>query len=61
MFVAVVLPGLWRDSEDFPRVIGFYPFTAGDVGVAAGDQVDDLLERVMEVSPFFFRDDKKQG
>lgn len=53
--VAVVLPCLWRDSEDFPRVFRFYPFAAGVVGVAAGYQVDDLLQRVMEVAPLFFR------
>lgn len=53
--VPVVLPCLWRDSEDFPRVFGFYPFAAGVVGVTAGDQVDDLLQRVMEVAPLFFR------
>lgn len=59
--VAVVLPCLWRDSEDFACIFGFYPFASGVVGVAAGDQVDDLLQRIMEVSPFFFRYDKKQG
>lgn len=36
-FVAVVLPCLWRDSEDFACIFGFYPFAAGVVGVAAGD------------------------
>lgn len=58
--VAIVLPGLWRDSEDFTGIFGFYPFAAGVVGVAAGDQVDDLLQRIMEISPLFFRDDKKK-
>ena len=53
--VAIVLPGLWRDSEDFPGVFGFYPFAAGVVGVAAGDQVDALLQCVMESAPLFFR------
>lgn len=53
--VAVVLPCLWRNSEDFPRVFGFYPFAAGVFGVAAGDQVDDLLQCVMESAPLFFR------
>lgn len=53
-FVAVVLPCLWRDTEDFPRVFRFYPFAAGVVGVAAGYQVDDLLQSVMEVAPLFF-------
>lgn len=57
--VAIVLPGLWRDSEDFTGIFGFYPFAAGVVGVAAGDQVDDLLQRIMEISPLFFRDDKR--
>ena len=57
--VAVVLPCLWRDSEDFACIFGFYPFASGVVGVAAGDQVDDLLQRIMEVAPFFFRYDKK--
>lgn len=53
--VSVVLPSLWRNSEDFPRVFGFYPFAAGVVGVATGDQVDDLLQCVMESAPLFFR------
>ena len=26
--VAVVLPGLWRDSEELAGGFGFYPFTA---------------------------------
>ena len=59
--VTVVLPCLWRDSEDFTGIFGFYPFAAGVVGVASGDQVHDVLQRIMEVSPFFFRYDKKQG
>ncbi len=53
--VAVVLPCLWRDSEDFACIFGFYPFASGVVGVASGDQVDDLLQRIMEVAPLFFR------
>ncbi len=53
--IPVVLPCLWRDSEDFPRVFRFYPLAAGVIGVAAGDQVDDLLQRIMEVAPLFFR------
>lgn len=57
--VAVVLPCLGRDSEDVASCFGFYPFASGVVGVAAGDQVDDLLQRIMEVAPFFFRYDKK--
>ena len=57
--VAVILPCLWRDSEDFACIFGFYPFASGVVGVAAADQVDDLLQRIMEVAPFFFRYDKK--
>ena len=57
--VAVVLPSLGRDSEDVASCFGFDPFASGVVGVAAGDQVDDLLQRIMEVAPFFFRYDKK--
>ena len=53
--VAVVLPCLWRDSEDFTCIFGFYPLSAGVVGVAAGYQVDDLLQCVMESAPLFFR------
>ena len=53
--VAVVLPCLGRDSEDVASCFGFDPFAAGVVGVTAGDQVDDLLQRVMEVAPLFFR------
>lgn len=53
--VAVVLPCLWRNSEDFACIFGFYPFATGVVGVAASYQVDDLLQRVMEVAPLFFR------
>ena len=57
--VAVVLPRLWRYPEDFACIFGFYPFAAGVFGVAAGYQVDDLLQRVMEVAPLFFRHVKK--
>lgn len=53
--VPVVLPCLWRDSEDFTRIIGFYPFAVGVISVAAGNQVDDLLQCVMESAPLFFR------
>ena len=53
--VTIVLPCLWRYPEDFPRIFGFYPFAAVVIGVTTGDQVDDLLQRVMEISPFFFR------
>lgn len=53
--VAVVLPCLWRDSEDFACIFGFNPLSAGVVGVAAGYQVDDLLQCVMESAPLFFR------
>ena len=35
--VAIVLPGLWRDSEDFPRVFGFYPFAVGIICIATGN------------------------
>lgn len=59
--VPVVLPCLWRDTEDFTGIFGFYPFAAGVVCVAAGYQVDDLFQRIMEVLPFFFGYDKKQG
>ena len=53
--VAVVLPCLWRYTEQLAGFVGFYPFAVGIIGVASCDQVDDLLQCVMEVAPFFFR------
>ena len=53
--VAIVLPSLWRKSENLAGFVGFYPIVVGIIGVASCDQVDDLLQRVMEVVPFFFR------
>ena len=53
--VAVVLPRLGGDAEKFAGFVGFYPFVAGIIGVASGDEVDDLLQRGMEVAPFIFR------
>ena len=35
--VAVVLPCLWRNSEDFACIFGFYPFAAGVFGVTTGN------------------------
>lgn len=35
--VAVVLPGLWRDSEDFACIFGFYPFAVGIFCIATGN------------------------
>ena len=58
--VAVVLPCLWRDSKDFPRGFGFYPFAAGVIGIAPSDEANDLLQRGMEVAPFFFRHYEQQ-
>lgn len=54
-FVAIVLPRLWGDAEELSSSFGFYPFAAGVVGVAPGDEVDDLLQCGMDVAPFFFR------
>lgn len=42
--VAVVLPRLGGDAEELSSSFGFYPFAAGVVGVAPGDEVDDLLQ-----------------
>ena len=53
--VAVVLPRLGGYAEELSSSFGFYPFAAGVVGVAPGDEVDDLLQCGMEVAPFFFR------
>lgn len=53
--VAVVLPRLGRDAEELAGSFGFYPFAAGVVGIALGNEVDDLLQRVMEAAPLFFR------
>lgn len=53
--VAVVLPCLGRDSEDFTGCFGFYPFVSQIIGVASGDEVDDSFQGVMEIAPFFFR------
>ena len=53
--VSVVLPCFWRYSKQLAGGFGFYPFAAVVIGVAPGDEVDDLLQRGMEVAPFFFR------
>ena len=58
--VAVVLPRLGGDAEELARSFGFYPFVAGIIGVASGDEVDDLLQRGMEVAPLFFRHYEQQ-
>jgi len=58
--VSVVLPCFWRNSEDFTGCFGFYPFVPQIVGVAPGDEVDDLLQCGMEISPFFFRHCEQQ-
>lgn len=52
--VAVVLPRLGGDAKELAGSFGFYPFAAGVIGVASGDEVDDLLQRIVEVAPFFF-------
>ena len=53
--VAVVLPRLGGYAEELAGRFGFDPFATGVIGVASGDKVDDLLQRVLEVAPFFFR------
>ena len=58
--VAVVLPRLGGDAEELAGCFGFYPFAVGVIGVAPGDEVDDLLQHVMEVAPFFFRHYEQQ-
>ena len=58
--VAVVLPRLGGDAKKFAGFVGFYPFVAGIIGVTPGDEVDDLLQCVMEVAPFFFRHYEQQ-
>ena len=58
--VAVVLPRLGGYAEELSSSFGFYPFAAGVVGVAPGDEVDDLLQCGMEVAPFFFRHYEQQ-
>ena len=58
--VAVVLPRLGGDAKELAGGFGFYPFAAGVIGVAAGYQVDNLLQRGMEVAPFFFRHYEQQ-
>lgn len=35
--VAVVLPSLWRDSENLAGFVGFNPFAVGIIGVASCD------------------------
>lgn len=55
VLVAVILPRLWGDAEELAGCFGFYPFVPQIVGVAPGDEVDDLLQCGMEVAPFFFR------
>ena len=58
--IAVVLPCLEGDAKELTGSFGFYPFATGVIGVASGDEVDDLLQRVMEVAPFFFRHYEQQ-
>lgn len=58
--VAVILPRLGGDAEELSSSFGFYPFAAGVVGVAPGNEVDDLLQRGMEVAPLFFRHYEQQ-
>lgn len=53
--IAVVLPRLGRYAEELAGIFSFYPFATGVIGVASGDKVDDLLQRVMQVAPLFFR------
>lgn len=53
--VAVVLPRLGGESEELAGFVGFYPFAVGVIGVAPGDEVDYLLQRVVEIAPLFFR------
>lgn len=58
--VAVILPRLGGDAKELAGDFGFYPFAAGVIGVAPGDEVDDLLQCGMEISPFFFRHCEQQ-
>lgn len=58
--VSVVLPCLGRDTEELAGGFGFYPFAAGVIGIAPGDEANDLLQRGMEVAPFFFRHYEQQ-
>ncbi len=53
--VAAVLPRLGGDAKELAGSFGFYPFAAGVIGGAAGNQVDDLLQRIVEVAPLFFQ------
>lgn len=53
--VTVVLPRLGGDAKELAGFVGFYPFVAGIIGVASGDEIDDLLQCVMEIAPLFFR------
>ncbi len=53
--VAVVLPRFGGDVEELAGCFGFYPFVTGIIGVASGDEVDDLLQCGMEVAQLFFR------
>lgn len=58
--VAVILPRLGGDAKELAGGFGFYPFAAGVIGVAPGDEVDDLLQCGMEVAPFIFRHYEQQ-
>lgn len=53
--VAVILPRLRGDTKELAGCFGFYPFVPQIIGVASGDEVDDSLQGIMEVAPFFFR------
>lgn len=41
--VSVVLPCFWRNSKDFPRGFGFYPFAAGVIEVATKKTASTIL------------------
>lgn len=53
-FVSVVLPRLGGDAEELAGFVGFYPFGVGVISVASCYEVDDLLQRIVEVAPLFF-------
>ena len=58
--IAVVLPCFGGNAEELAGCFGFYPFAVEVIGVASGDEVDDLLQCGMEISPFFFRHCEQQ-
>ena len=50
----------WGRCRGACGLLRILSIAVGVIGVAPGDEVDDLLQHVMEVAPFFFRHYERQ-